>query len=63
MVHINVDGKRYSFDNYDDMEVCKQILEDIWYSMRADFRGGELKTIRVINSMRIALEGKRNSHI
>ena len=56
MVYLNVDGKRYEFDNYDDLEVTKSILEDILTTSWMDQR---IKTIRVVNSMRKVLESKR----
>ncbi len=60
MVSLEVDGKRYGFDSYDDMEVSKEILEDILQTNWTDQR---VKTIRMVHSMRKVLESQHFRHI
>lgn len=55
MVYIDVDGKRYAFDTYDDMEVCKEILEDI---LKTNWTRQQLKTIRLVNTLGLVLDGR-----
>ena len=60
MVYLNVDDKRYGFDNYDDLEVALSILTDILTTSWPDQR---IKTVRVANAMQKVLESRYSPHI
>lgn len=59
MIRVEVDGRCYDFDSYDDLETTKGILEDI---LRQDCER-RVKTKKVVLAMRKVLETGRSAHI
>ena len=53
MISIELDGATYRFDSYDDLEVCKDILEDV---LKTPFSSQYTKTLKMVAVMRNVLK-------